>query len=201
MTPGKIAGTRLPNVLEDFAISTEPLETRLDDFTARYPQYESALRALAENLTHLENAPPTTALSAEGERLTLHGLQCLEAALASPGDQSTTPRDVFEGKSPKELRLLAQSWSLPVAFLAKLRDRLIVPSSIPSSFIAWLASASGDRQIDLAHSFSLPPRLSASLQFKSEGKPATQLQQSFQEAIDSSSMPEEDKQKLRAFLD
>lgn len=200
MTRAGIAGTQLNDVLQDFATSSTSLAERLSHFAKLFPQYENHLRALAAELAEMD-ASKEEVLSAEGEKLAAFGSSAFIKALQEQSAEPVAAHDVFAGRSPKELQKLALNWALPLTLLAKIRDRLIDPETIPSGFVAWLAKVSGERKADILYSLSLPPRMGAALQYKATGKPTLQERQSFKDAVEATDMPEQDKRKLKAFLD
>jgi hypothetical protein len=103
----------------------------------------------------------------------------------------------------QEFRSLASLLDINNAFLSKLRDRTIEPISIPKTYCRHLAQEMDeDAEAMVAHLYAPQESVAASRQlYKAEGKPAATARQSFEEAVKTSGLSEEQQRRLLSFQD
>lgn len=184
-------------VLIDFATAEEGTTAEvLETFVKRFPDYEAELRSLFESITAEEATPWQTEVE---ESLSSNFLETrVRQKQQQLGFQPTTVRaSPFEGSSPQELRRLTRELNVTPLFMAKLKDRTIEGTSIPSGFVVWLSSHLGETVDTLRDFFSGETRMAKGLAFKSQNKPQVASKQSFWEALETSGLSEEQKQMLR----
>ncbi|MGH6678803.1 MAG: hypothetical protein ACREDL_07680, partial [Bradyrhizobium sp.] len=100
-------------------------------------------------------------------------------------------------------RALAARLDINSAFLSKLRDRTIEPISIPKTYCQYLAEEMDEETETMAaHLYAPQESVAAGRQlYKAQGKPAATARQSFEEAVKTSGLSEEQQRRLLSFRD
>jgi hypothetical protein len=100
-------------------------------------------------------------------------------------------------------RALVSQLDVNSAFLSKLRDRTIEPISIPKAYCRHLAQEMNeDTEAMVAHLYAPQASVAAGRQlYKAEGKPTATARQSFEEAVKTSGLSEEQQRRLLSFRD
>lgn len=190
----------------------------LDDFARRYPQYADALTEFAielaiDSLMHRsdeEDVPADAdATSAVVSRVMSQFENQLyerrQARAATPPARAATAsvENPFAALDRQGFRALVSQLDVNSAFLSKLRDRTIEPISIPRAYCRHLAQEMDeDADAMAAHLYAPQESVAAGLQlYKAEGKPAATARQSFEEAVKTSGLSEEQQRKLLSFRD
>lgn len=190
----------------------------LDDFARRYPQYADALTEFAielaiDSLMHRsdeEDVPADAdAISAVVSRVMSQFENQLyerrQARAATPPARAATAsvENPFAALDRQGFRALVSQLDVNSAFLSKLRDRTIEPISIPKAYCRHLAQEMDeDADAMAAHLYAPQESVAAGRQlYKAEGKPAATARQSFEEAVKTSGLSEEQQRKLLSFRD
>lgn len=190
----------------------------LDDFARRYPQYADALTQFAielaiDSLMHRsdeEDVPADAdAISSVVSRVMSQFENQLferrQAQAATPPARAATAsvENPFAALDREGFRALTSQLDVNSAFLSKLRDRTIEPISIPKAYCRHLAQEMDeDADAMAAHLYAPQESVAAGRQlYKAEGKPAATARQSFEEAVRTSGLSEEQQRKLLAFRD
>lgn len=190
----------------------------LDDFARLYPQYADALTEFAielaiDSLMHRsdeEDVPADAdAISAVVSRVMSQFENQLyerrQARAATPPARAATAsvENPFAALDRQGFRALVSQLDVNSAFLSKLRDRTIEPISIPKAYCRHLAQEMDeDADAMAAHLYAPQESVAAGRQlYKAEGKPAATARQSFEEAVKTSGLSEEQQRKLLAFRD
>lgn len=190
----------------------------LDDFARLYPQYADALTEFAielaiDSLMHRsdeEDVPADAdAISAVVSRVMSQFENQLyerrQARAATPPARAATAsvENPFAALDRQGFRALVSQLDVNSAFLSKLRDRTIEPISIPKAYCRHLAQEMDeDADAMAAHLYASQESVAAGRQlYKAEGKPAATARQSFEEAVKTSGLSEEQQRKLLAFRD
>jgi hypothetical protein len=190
----------------------------LDDFARRYPQYADALTEFAielaiDSLMHRsdeEDVPADAdAISAVVSRVMSQFENQLyerrQARAATPPARAATAsvENPFAALDRQGFRALVSQLDVNSAFLSKLRDRTIEPISIPRAYCQHLAQEMDeDADAMAAHLYAPQESVAAGRQlYKAEGKPAATTRQSFEEAVRTSGLSEEQQRKLLSFRD
>jgi hypothetical protein len=190
----------------------------LDDFARLYPQYADALTEFAielaiDSLMHRSDdedvAADADAVSAVVSRVMSQFENQLyerrQARAATPPARAATAsvENPFAALDRQGFRALVSRLDVNSAFLSKLRDRTIEPISIPKAYCRYLAQEMDeDTEAMAAHLYAPQESVAAGRQlYKSEGKPAAATRQSFEEAVRTSGLSEEQQRKLLAFRD
>lgn len=190
----------------------------LDDFARLYPQYADALTEFAielaiDSLMHRsdeEDVPADAdAISAVVSRVMSQFENQLyerrQARAVTPPARAATAsvENPFAMLDRQEFRALVSQLDVNSAFLSKLRDRTIEPISIPKAYCRHLAQEMDeDADAMAAHLYAPQESVAAGRQlYKAEGKPAATARQSFEEAVKTSGLSEEQQRKLLSFRD
>jgi hypothetical protein len=204
--------TPLRDVLYEFALAREvPDADLLEEFTRDYPEHAEALTEFAIELAgeSLRSTPEvlavdTTRVSPAVSRAmsrfhnALHGVRARKAEAAARNAAEMAPvENPFKKYDQRGFRALAADVNVNTLFLCKLRDRQIAPGTIPAAFVRLLAEKMQESVERLAAFLnSQSAVLHAGQFYKAEQKPEAGAQQSFEEAVRTSHLTEEQKRFL-----
>lgn len=188
-----------------------PDATLLDEFVRRYPQFGEELTdfAIAVAIDALRGDRAVEAAEASliprsvspaVSRAMSHFQNRLHAvtvhtppASGEPDARRMTAGDEpnpFLGLSRAEFRALATQLNANTVFVSKLRDRQIDPATMPQAFRMRVAQELNvPLEVMVAH-FEAAPVIPSGQFFKSDSKPHSVIQQSFEEAVRSSGLDE-----------
>lgn len=180
----------------------------LDDFVRRYPEHaadltdfaiEAAVDALRPASSPIEAATSPAVSRAidrfQKARLAVHAEKATEEAHAHL--DPTSCDNPFVGFDRGAYRALANQLNATTLFLNKLRDRLIEPTTIPVGFHRHVAQSLNIPVGIVIEHLAGQPQMNVQPQFfKSEGKPEIGPRQSFEEAVLSSGLTEEQQRYL-----
>lgn len=190
----------------------------LDEYARLYPQFADALTEFAvelaiDSLMHQsdeEDIPADAeAISAVVSRVMsqfenqLYERQQARATTPPARAATASVENPFAALDRPGFRALVSRLDVNSVFLSKLRDRTIDPISIPKAYSRHLAQGM-DEDIDAmaAHLFAPQEFVAAGRQlYKAEGKPAAAPRQSFEEAVKTSGLSEEQQRRLLSFQD
>ncbi|HZE55148.1 MAG TPA: hypothetical protein VE111_18000 [Bradyrhizobium sp.] len=190
----------------------------LDEFARLYPRYADALTEFAielaiDSLMHRsdeEDVPADAdAISSVVSRVMSQFENQLyerrQARAATPPARAATAsvENPFAALDRPGFRALVSQLDINNAFLSKLRDRTIEPISIPKAYCRHLAEEMDeDTEAMVAHLYAPQESVAAGRQlYKAEGKPAATPRQSFEEAVKTSGLSEEQQHRLLSFRD
>ena len=202
----------LRDVLYEMSLAKEiPDAELLDDFVRRYPEHAAALTAFAmevvidavrpdEPAAADTTAGVSPAVSRAMSRFQnkLHEVKAAGSSNKGPESTPVVAADSpFAAMARNQYRALAARLNVNLLFLNRLRDGQIKRETIPVAFLNLLA-AGLNVAIGVAEGYlGQGPRAQASAQFyKSEKKPEVGPQQSFEEAVQSSGLTEEQQSYL-----
>ena len=197
---------------------TVPDAELLDEFARLYPQYADALTEFAielaiDSLMHRsdeEDVPADAdAISSVVSRVMSQFENQLyerrQARAATPPARAATApvENPFAALDRQGFRALVSQLDVNSVFLSKLRDRTIEPISIPKAYCRHLAQEMDeDTEAMVAHLYAPQESVAAGRQlYKAEGKPAATVRQSFEEAVKTSGLSDEQQRKLLSFRD
>jgi hypothetical protein len=174
-----------------FAFSVEPKHDRqtLENYLRRYPE-------LAEELIDLSHEIRLVAELGESE---------IEVAVDAPVTGvveavQRRPADLFNDIKGARFRELANSLNVPSSILVALRDRLVVPSSIPVRFLKSLSGALG-ASVDTVRAYlEQRPTVAPALSFKADQKPSVPAQITFSELVRNTRLTKSQEAELRQDL-
>ena len=190
----------------------------LDEFARLYPKYADALTEFAielaiNSLMHRsdeEDVPADAdAISSVVSRVMSQFENQLyerrQARAATPPARAATAsvENPFAALDRQGFRSLASKLDVNNAFLSKLRDRTIEPISIPKAYCRHLAEEMDqDAEAMIAHLYAPQESVAAGRQlYKAEGKPTATARQSFEEAVKTSGLSEEQQRRVLSFQD
>ncbi|WP_339735532.1 hypothetical protein [uncultured Gimesia sp.] len=184
----------LEDVLYAFSVEPKHDEETLSRYLEKYPKYaEDLLDVLhelqfTEALACVETAPVADPSAQEAWN---------QFVRCKPASEEASAAETFGEKLRGQAFInLATAMNVPRAFLVAFRDRLVTPASIPKQFIASLAKAGETETRTVLEYLSLPPQLAIAAEFKSDEKPELQGQMTFKELVDTTEMPDENRQAL-----
>jgi hypothetical protein len=214
-----IANRPLRDVMYEMSLAKHiPDPELLDEFVRQYPQHAEALTEFAIELAidalldrdvdedipaDLEAVSPVVSrvMSQFENRL----YERRQARAATPPVRAATALAVnpFATLDRAEYRVLATRLDVNSVFLSKLRDRIIDPATIPKGFCRHVADEMDEDLPRLCdHLYAPQESPSHGRQFyKAEGKPAVTARQSFEEAVKSSGLTEDQQRRLLSFRD
>lgn len=168
----------------------------LDEFVRRYPEHATALTEFAISLAldtageidnqPWESAPPTISPGVSKAMSRFHNR--LYAVRKSTAAQVREPDNPFASLPRTEFRAVAQRLSANPVLLMKLRDRHILPNTIPLGFQRLVAEELHEPiDVVVAH-FAAPSEVQPGAYFKGDQKPEATGQQTFEEAVRTSGL-------------
>lgn len=190
----------------------------LDEFARLYPKYADALTEFAielaiDSLMHRSDEEDVPAdvdvisdvVSRVMSQFENQLFERRQARAATPPARAATAsvENPFAALDRQEFRALVSQLDVNSAFLSKLRDRTIEPISIPKAYCRHLAQEMDeDADAMAAHLYAPQESVAAGRQlYKAEGKPAATARQSFEEAVKTSGLSEEQQRRLLSFRD
>lgn len=184
-----------------FAFSIEPQHDKqtLERYLKSYPQFADELVDLSHELRIAASFGPG-GVPLEDEASVQAAWRQYSAIV--PPSAATSPAEVmFDRFKGKAFITLAESLKVPRSVLVALRDRLIIPSSIPQGFVRRLARTADVSAETVRQYLSLPPVTSAAMSFKADQKPAAQSQVKFETLLNQSNLTEEQVATLQQDLE
>ena len=212
----------LEDVLHAFSIKQSVPDAKLlNEFVRRYPQYSEELTDLAAALVldavgdglkdpvKFGEEAAAAINSPEVSRAVSRFHSKLHAARTATGslnESEDSPElmnvpNPFAALDPKEFKALADQLNITNVFLMRLRDRVIALSTIPKKFIQAIAEARGvAKDVVVAHLSSPPEAAPAGAEFyKSDKQPEAAGQQTFEHAVRTSGLSEEQQKRLMRY--
>jgi hypothetical protein len=186
-------------ILLAFAAETLHDKETLTRYLARYPHLRDELLDLLYEIVLDEEFGP-----GEDERL---GEGLVDTALKKLLDCS--PEAAGEASSEafaEALRLrgtttLSRASGLPLEVLVAIRDRCLVPESLPRRVLRRVAEAASVRAADMRAYLALPPILPARAAHSSRSKPAVQPRVSFSDFLDDLDLTQAERDDLLSDVD
>ena len=180
-----------------------PTAGNLQEWVERYPQFRKDLIDFAAAWAEQLVLPAAEEIGAESEKLLVDRAMSHVHNLAYSRDvetlRETTTDDPVRsltgdaeraGTKPAEL---ARACRLDLGLLSKLNSRQIQPWTIPAELIRMLAEQMNKSVPAVMIFFAGSPRAAVGMAFLSREKPTASPQQSFTEAVQQSSLSDEDK--------
>ena len=182
-----------------------PTAENVHEWVNRYPQFRKDLVEFAACWSEQSVLPPAKEIGAEAERalvaramsnvLNLAYSRDVEAQEQAAGDDalsSLTQAAQSAGSTPLQL---ANECGLDLSLLSKLNNKQIQPHSIPPKLMRMLAENLHETIGALKAYFSGPSIAVTGKSFLSQAKPTAMQQQSFADAVRSSSLSEDEKSR------
>ena len=192
----------------------------LDEFVRRYPQHADVLTDFAidlaiDALQHGDYDDDDIDLPVDPDAISpvvsrvmsrfqnrLFEISQKRAASEPPARAATASiTNPFSALNRDGFRALALQLDINTAFLSKLRDRNIDPITFPRGYCRHVADEMDeDFEMMTAHLYAPQGAVNSGRQFyKAEGKPGTTARQSFEEAVRTSGLSEEQQRRLLSF--
>lgn len=178
----------LEDVLEWFALEADAPGV-LARYLRDYPQFSRPLVDLSYELAR--EIDETAPLPPNSETKIATAWQRYRAAVAQPASNP------FAGKSPSEMRAIAEALSVPRQVLIAFREGRVLIQTVPERFMRRMAEALSTRLDNLRRSLAGPPLIPAR-QFKADTKPARGQPVSFEQLLLDAQVPEERRSELLA---
>jgi hypothetical protein len=197
----------LDDVLSDMALtSVRPDAKVLADYVRRYPQFAEELVDFAAELAaeaisaavDEDLEPPTTGTSPAVSKALSHLQNRLYEVRQEEAAHKASGQDLFGVLDREQFRSVATKVGVNTFFLTKVRDRTIAPDTIPRGFRLKVAKAMAIEEPILAAYLAGPPTIPDEMRFLSEQKPEASRQQSFVDAVKSSSLTDDQQRDLLA---
>ena len=192
------------DVLFSFSEEENRDAATLEIYLKQYPEYREALVALSVELLVSpvdETVQEANVVLEESTENVWSKFQ----SLLSPSDpvsiRSSSVENPLAKLDQKSFISLAKSLGVSRAFLARLRDGTIVMATIPAKFIDSVSGALEIGADTLRSALQAPPTISTQARFKSDNKPTAEAQITFDEAIESSGLSEDQKEQMKAMKD
>ncbi len=200
-------GSSLQDAFQELVARSDSLDAAaLEATISRYPQFTAELTEFAVEWV-LQDQLPDDGKTSEGVELSkgdsatpsvlARFRQHLDARDANSGG-GPAPLNPFTPLSPTGMRRVAAAVGIDKTLLAKLRDRRIVATTLPSSLNRDLASALQVPGAVLDAHLAAPACVPAGLSFKSANRPEVGSKETFADAVQRSSLDDEDKAGLLA---
>lgn len=186
-----MANTLIPpleDVLGAFSVEPDLGKEALERYLQAYPQYAEEIVDLSFELSKPVNR--------DDSPWTADELVEIEGAWRQHGKRMVQAANPFEGLAVDKLRQIATSLNVPRVVLSAFRERQVIISSVPKKFLGKLAAALGqpiETFMAFAQSVSPTP---VSRSFKSDTKPQTAEQITFEQLLIQSQVPETKRQEL-----
>ena len=192
------------DVLFSFSEEENRDAATLEIYLKQYPEYREALVALSVELLVSpvdETVQEANVVSEES----IGNVWSKFQSLLNPSDpvsiRSSSVENPLAKLDQKSFISLAKSLGVSRAFLARLRDGTIVMATIPAKFIDSVSGALEIGADTLRSALQAPPTISTQARFKSDNKPTAEAQITFDEAIESSGLSEDQKEQMKAMKD
>ena len=190
----------------------------LDDYIRLYPEHAEALTEFAievavdalsgspaveavETVAHPTQRSPAVSRAMSRFQNRLHSVQQTAVTAATrPSADVGGAANPFASLDRGAFRALAQDLQANTVVVAKLRDRQVDPDTIPSTFLRRLSELLNTSIDAIVAHFRAPMRPQLGLQFlKADRKPDSVSRQSFEEAVRTSDLNEEQQRHLLSF--
>ena len=187
-------------VLYAFSVESHRSTSLLEEYINKYPQYRNELIDIS---IELSLSPKQVDMPVEGEvsDSVERSWVKFQSALEPSDPVSLSSHSVkhpLEALDNNSFRSLSKTLNLNRLFLTRLRDRTINASTIPRQLIEKIAKAIDTGFESIRDSLNEPPTVSPSVSFKAHGKPSASKQMTFDDAIESSNLSDEQKSELKA---
>jgi hypothetical protein len=206
----------LRDVLYEFSLAKEVPDAELiDAFVRRYPEHAAAVTDFAIELVldslqrdegeqeRLDpvNVSPVVSRAMSRFQNKLHEVEADRVTAAQPASRAAPPADVsnpFARFGRDDFRAVARQLNVNTVFLCKLRDRQIDPMTMTNGFKHHVAEGvKATFDVMVTHLAGSPQTAGPQPQYyKATEKPDAGTQQSFEDAVRSSGLTEEQQRYL-----
>ncbi|GAB1078755.1 MAG: hypothetical protein SStaBPW_06400 [Shewanella algae] len=189
-------------VLDAFAIEDNLNAETLAIYLKRYPQFRESLIDLSIELftTPSFDEISTDVESAECAKLAWSKFQ----SMLNPEDPAAVASSIdnpLYRLSKQDFREVAAQLGINRLLLSQLRDNAILVATIPQKFLVLLAVQLHVSVEVLRRALDAPPTVASGQRFKASGKPSVGKKVSFEDALASSGLSEEQQTVLKKMKD
>lgn len=185
-------------ILMTFATEGEPTPKRLEAYAKDHPALRRELTELAVELV-LDPARSPPATDATTERSVASAWARFQAGTGMGRDSQRPPersRDIFAGFAGSAFPQLAARLGVSPVFLIKIRDGLIQAAGFPHALVKRIADEIG-RDVEAVRAvLEGPASMPAGTMAKADGKPEAGAKQTFAEAVETSGLTPDQRQRL-----
>lgn len=191
------------DVLYAFSTEDSPNADTLAKYLKLYPQFRESLIDLS---IELFSAPPfddvpAKAVPSDNAKRAWSKFQ----SMLSPEDPASaapkTLNNPLSSLNNQQFRELANKLNVNRLFLSRLRDNAIQVATIPRRFLALLAELLNVSVEGLQVALDSRPTVSSGISYKASGKPSAGDKITFEDALTTSGLSEEQQSALRAMKD
>ena len=184
----------LESVLYAFAMESDPTKKMLNEYISIYPEFAGELIELSFELRFSD----VRAENPAGEIVDTKASSAWSQFVSST--PISTSRKVAgaifaQFRGPAFVQLASQL-NMPRAILSALRDRLVLPATIPDLIIKRLSAAMSFDVHEIRQYFSQPPQVLQTAEFKSAEKPMQVGQVAFAKLVADTAMSDEQRSDL-----
>jgi hypothetical protein len=194
----------LDDVLNEFVAEYErPTSEALEMWVGRYPQFRRELIDFAAAWAEQIALPETPELTAEEEerivdRVMSHALNVSfgrdgKTQTRQPGENAISSLTGEAKNAGMSVADLAKGCGLDLVLVTKLNNRQILPETIPSRLVSYIARLVGRTAESVMEYLGGPPQLLSGVSFMAKKKPRSFERESFAEAVRASSLREAEK--------
>lgn len=184
-------------VLMAFSMESSHGRETLERYIRAYPQHTTALIDCSIDLIHEPPADDARAPEVPDSAVD-KAWQRFERALQQPDAEAANP---FAKLNTSSFKSLARSLDVSNLFLMRVRDRAIFASTIPVRFTEKLASELGATVQAVVAYLQGPPRIFSGQAFRSNAKPSVGEQITFDQAVQTSQLTQEQQATLNSLAD
>jgi hypothetical protein len=214
MTKTQNSSLPLEEVLYAFSMEDRKVDAELlDEYSRHYPDHAQALTEFAvvlaldafctdeipttsENQCENISVTPAVARAMSRFQYKLNAVRMKAAARIVSSAPPKAAENPISSLSREAVRALAASLNVNMAFVIKLRDRLIDGTTMTQGFIDRVATELKCSADSLKSHFCAPPLVIAQQYYKSTQKPEVIDRQTFQDAVRNSGLTDEQQQQL-----
>lgn len=195
-TPNPFAADE-ESVLMAFSMEDSYGRETLERYIREYPQHTTALIDCSIDLLHEPPAADVSTMEVPDSAVD-KAWQRFERAVQQPYTEVANP---FAKLSTSSFKSLARSLDVSNLFLMRVRDRAILAATIPTRFVENLASELGATVQALRSYLQGPPRIASRQAFRSSVKPSAGEQITFDQAVTTSQLTQEQQLTLKTLSD
>ena len=179
------------DVLNAFAVESNPGRQTLERYLKDYPQYAAELADLSRELSRVV-AEDTKPLSGKDRTL-------IDAAWKNHlGAAPSAVTDPFDTLSIDMLREIAHTLDVPRQVITAFRERKVIVDSIPRRFLARFAATMNTKVELLTAALVLPQKHRFAGSYKADGKPEAVPRVTFERLLIDSGVPDNKRAQLMA---
>ena len=179
------------DVLDAFAVEPRDGREILERYLREYPHFSNELVDLSRELSRVPDG---------AERpMSLQEQAMVEAAWQQHMPIETkSAKDPLANVSVAQLREIAVQLDVPRQVVTAFRERRVVATSVPRSFLTRMAGALNCTVDLLVSALTLPSGLVLARSYKSDGKPSAETAATFERLLIDAGVPEEKRTALLA---